>query len=121
MILIPPFPLLNVIILTNLIGNSSTTRTNSPANQSPFTSTRQRANHCTTGSRPAHNLRPRMVTMIAGRLLPYRPVMPLLRTFTPVLGKPRHRQTQHRPNQQTSRNPIDLHKSILLPSQLRGY
>ena len=119
-ILLPLLPLLNVIIFTNLIRNSTTTRTNSSANQSTLTPTRQRSNHRTTRSRPADNLRSRMVTMIARRLLPNRTVMPLLRTLTPVLRKPRHRETQYRPNQKTSRNPIDLHKSILLPLQLRG-
>ena len=121
MILLTLLPLLNVIILTNLISNRATTRTNSTTNQSTLTTTRQRPNHRATGSRPTDNLRSRMVTMIARRLLSHRTVMRLLFTLTPILGKSRHGQTQHRRKQQTSRNPIDRHKSFLLPPRSRGY
>jgi hypothetical protein len=119
-ILIPPLALLNVIILTNLISNSATTRTHSSTNQSTLTTTRQRSNYRATRSRPANNLRPCMVTMIAGRLLTNRTIMRLLCTLTPLSKSP-NRKSQHRPKQQTSHNPIDLHKSFLLPSRSRGY
>jgi hypothetical protein len=112
--------LLNVIILSNLIRNSTTTRTDSATNQRALPTPRQSPNHSPTRSRTTHNLRSRMMPMIASRLLPNRPVMPLLCTLTP-LSKSANGKSQYRPKQQTSHNPIDLHKSFLLPSRSRGY
>ncbi len=73
------FPLLDLVVCANLVGNSAATRSECTADQGTLTASHQTAHDCSARRGADHNLGSGVMLMIAGFLHFRRATMPAMR------------------------------------------